>query len=163
MIQKDYIMRMIEQLGKILAKVMLNKTEKNYEEAKINIESAIENLLGINSQLLLSISNQNIAELLGMSKDNSIGSMKCIIAARLIKELADIHHAQLENINVISELQKALTLYLDGIINMGYCEIKMDEYYSDINEIIRKLGINIKEETKHKLDEYYKLMKTKNG
>jgi hypothetical protein len=29
MIQKDYIMRMIEQMGKILAKVLLNKEEGN--------------------------------------------------------------------------------------------------------------------------------------
>jgi hypothetical protein len=36
MFQKDYILRMIEQLGKFLAKVIINKNAGNYEEAKIN-------------------------------------------------------------------------------------------------------------------------------
>jgi hypothetical protein len=162
MIQKDYIMRIIEQLAKVLAKVMLNKNEKNYEEAISNVENAFNTILGVNSQLLFSISEENLTGLFGISRDKSIGSIKCIVAARLVKELADVHEmTQKENINAISEYQKALNLYLDGLLNLGYHEIDLNEYYSDVHKLTNKLGTSVEETTKQKLIEYDEMVRRK--
>jgi hypothetical protein len=112
--------------------------------------------------LLLTISEQNLTELLGVSKDKSIGSMKCLVAARLINELADVHEMiQNENIIVISEYQKALNLYLDGLLNLGYHEIDINEYYSDVNKLTNNLGTSLKVTTKQKLIEYNEMVKRK--
>jgi hypothetical protein len=164
MFQKDYILRIIEQLGSVLAKVIINKNAGNYKEAEMNIENAFKNILGFDSRLLSSISNKNINDLLGINKDKSIGSMKCLVAARLLKELADIQEiSDKGNQNIISEYQTALNLYLEGLLNLNTCEIKFNEYNSEITEIVAKLGNVIKEETKHKLTKYYELLKTKNS
>lgn len=48
MIQKDYIMRMIEQLTKVLAKVIFNKKEENYKVASIAVDDAFNTILGLN-------------------------------------------------------------------------------------------------------------------
>lgn len=93
MIRKDYIMRMIQQLSNFIAKIITNKNAQNYDEALRNIDSAFENILGLNFNLLDTLSADDIAGLLGISKDKSTGSMKCIVAARLLKEKAEVQKA----------------------------------------------------------------------
>lgn len=54
MIQKDYIMRMIEQMAKALVKILLNKEAGHQEEAIKEVENAFMKTIGIDSVLLFS-------------------------------------------------------------------------------------------------------------
>ncbi len=152
MIQKDYIMRMIEQLSKFLAKVLFKKNEGNHEEALSIIESAVENMFGLSLELFNTLSAKDIAELLGISKDKSTGGMKCIVAARLLKEKAEIHELEGKDYSfTISCYQKALSLYLQGMLSIGYTELDLTNYYADINQIANKLGSSIPNDLMHKM------------
>ena len=93
MIREDYIMRMIEQLVRVLAKILLNKETGNYQEAKNNIETAFKNILGLDYNLVKVLSAQDIISLLKISKDDAMLSIKCIIMAKLLKERADIENS----------------------------------------------------------------------
>jgi hypothetical protein len=80
MIQKDYIMRMIEQMTKILARVLINREEGRREEALQEIENAFGKTVGIDPLLLDTLPIENIAEMFGILNDDSTGSVKCLVA-----------------------------------------------------------------------------------
>jgi hypothetical protein len=163
MIQKDYIMRIIEQLGKILAKVLINKNEGETEEALSTIDTAFKNILGLDSQLFDTLSDAFIAEVLGISKDKSTASMKCIVAARLLKEKADILK-QMANSNqaALSYYQKALRLYRQGMLNIGYNELDLTSYYADIKQITDQLGNSIPNDLLYQMKNVYKQFEAHN-
>jgi hypothetical protein len=59
MIQKDYIMRMIEQLSVVLMKILFNKEIKNYAQALFEIDSAYKNLLGFDPNHIKNMTEDN--------------------------------------------------------------------------------------------------------
>ncbi|MBD3346713.1 MAG: hypothetical protein GF401_16785 [Chitinivibrionales bacterium] len=144
MIQKDYILRMIEQLGKVLARVLLKKNAQKHEEATLDIEKASGAILGIDFSLLDTLSSPAIAELLGISIAPSTGSMKCLIAGRLLKEKADILKLSgKDSASTIQYYQKSLYLYLKGMPTMGYTELDTTEWRNDIRILADILGDSI--------------------
>jgi hypothetical protein len=157
MIQKDYIMRMIEQLAHFLSRILLQKDAGNHKEALISIESALETTLGLDSKLLDAISAKDISELLGISSDPPTGSMKCIVAARLCKEKAEVlKHTETDDSVSLLYYQKALYLYLQGVLNIGYTELDMTGYHADIRQIADTLGKSISNDLLFKMFSLYK-------
>lgn len=157
MIRKDFIMRMIQQLSNFIVKITTNKNAENYDEALRNIDSAFENILGLNFNLLDTLSADDIAELLGVSKDRSTGSMKCIVAARLLKEKAEVQkHIEKDDSLAMFYYQKALGLYLNGILTIENTELDITAYYNDIKQIADKLGSSISGDLMFKIFTLYK-------
>jgi len=158
MIQKDYIMRMMRQLAEFLAKVLFNKKAGNHEAAVVIIKSACAGILGIDFELLEALSAPDIAELLGISKDKSTGSMKCIIAARLLKEKAEIQRlAEKDDSVAVPYYRKALNLYLQGILTIRHTGVDMTGYYADINQIADALGKSIPDDLMFEIFSVYRL------
>lgn len=158
MIQKDYILRIIEQMGKMLAKVLLNKEQGNNEEAIKEIDNSFGTITGVDAHLIESLSHDSIAELFGISKDTAAGSMKCIITGKLLREKADL----LKNIRPeesIEMLHRALYLYLKGLSNIGYTEIDMTGYKNDLKTIENDLNGLLSTEEQFLLLEFYRTSK----
>ncbi len=149
MLQKDYIIRIVEQIAKVIAKVIFNKSVDNIDEAKRDIEKASENALGVNLQLLLSIPESNMVDLFGLSKDKETGSVKCIMAARLLKCYADLHES--ENKLQTDLYTKSLNYYLYGLLNIGDSTINKNEIFNEMNEISAKPEIVISKDIELKL------------
>jgi hypothetical protein len=157
MIRKDFVMRMIQQLSNFIAKIITNKNAQNYDEALRNIDSAFENILGLNFNLLDTLSADDIAELLGISKDKPMGSMKCIVAARLLKEKADVQKASEKNDSYTQfYYQKALSLYLHGMLNIEHTELDITTYFTDIEYIEDRLDSSLSAELTYKLFCFYR-------
>jgi hypothetical protein len=158
MIQKDYIMRIIEQMGKILAKVLLDKEEGKQEEAIKEIDNSFGTLIGIDALLLKTLSYENVAELFGISKDKSTASMKCIIAAKLLREKSELlKDVQAEE--SIENLHKALGLYLKGLLNIGYTEIDMTGFINDVKMLENDLKGKLSTDEYYLLFEFYRDIK----
>ena len=156
MIREDYIMRMIEQLVKVLTKILLNKETRDYQEAINNIENAFKNILGLDYNLLKVLSAQDIISLLKISKDDATLNIKCIVIAKLLKERAEIENLSgSKNFNYVYDYQRVLSLYLQGILNNKNKDIDLRDYYSDVKEIAEKLGDNISEDLKFNLNKFY--------
>lgn len=80
----------------------------------------------------------DIAEILGILKDKSSGSMKCILAARLLKERAELLSNSKDD-KSLEYYHKALGLYLRGLLNIGYTEIDLTDYIADVKTIHKTL------------------------
>lgn len=129
---------MIEQMAKALAKILFNKEAGHQEEALKEIENTLDKTVGIDSVLLDTFSIDDIAEILGISKDKSSGSMKCILAARLLKVKAELL-SNADDDTSLKYYHKALGLYLRGLLNIGYTEIDLTDYITDVKTIHNKL------------------------
>lgn len=157
MIRQDYIMRMIEQLARVLAKVFFNKQQGNYKEAVENIENAFNTLIGFNYKMISVMSIEDIISLLSMSKESA--SVKCIITAKLFKERTEIKELSNNNQEEIAEgYQKSLILFIEGLINdEDPSANEFSGYYSDIEIVIKKIGNNLPIDLRFKLFKYYEL------
>ncbi len=88
MIHRDYIMRMIEQLNKVLAKILSNKELKQYDNALVEIQTAGEIFLGFKWKMIKQLSDVDIISLLKIGGELNVG--KAFVTASLLKEEADI-------------------------------------------------------------------------
>ena len=82
MILQDYIMRMIAQLVKVLAKILFNKETGDFRAADKEIESAFLNITGLDYFLLKTLSDTDIISLLNVSKENSTAPIKCLMIGK---------------------------------------------------------------------------------
>lgn len=159
MIRQDYIMRMIEQLIKVLSKILFNKETGNYQEAINNIDNAFSNILGLDYNLINTLSVKDIISLLRISKDDVRVSVKCIIIAKLLKERAEIENlSDKENLNSVYAYQKSLGLYLEGILNNKSMDISLSDYYLDVKEIVKIIADEIPQEIRFRLFKFYELL-----
>ena len=156
MIQQDYIMRMIEQLVQVLAKLLFNKEAKNYNGALNDIDIASKTIVGLDFKLLEELSAKDIKSLLALKKDDSTVNIKLIIIAKLIKEKTEILKlTSPDNPKIIPNYQKAISLYLEGILNNKNTEIDLSRFYQDIEEIENILKDEINTEIRFNLFKFY--------
>ena len=159
MIRQDYIMRMIEQMVKVLAKILFNKEAGNYNAAVSDIDAAFNSITGLDYHMINDLSANDIISILRMSKDDATVSIKCIVIAKLLKEKTDIAKLNSdENSRLVYNYQKSISLYLEGILNNKNVEIDLSEYYSDVKEIVKIIEDEIPPETRYGLFKFYELI-----
>ncbi len=135
MFQKDYILRMIEQFVKVIAKVLFNKESKNYGTALEEIQENYLTVFGIDKELILASSAEDIISLLklrGGAKPEVI-----LMLAEFLKEEANLHkevnqlqHEEIDKINC-----KALSLFYEVVLNDSKYQTK--EHYEKIDSLIK--------------------------
>lgn len=137
MIERDYIMRMIQMLTGALAKVMFRKNLHQYEEALDEIDEASEHLIGMKWTFLRSFSDEQLAELFGSSDRKD----KLIVAAELLRAESEILFEQWKQEEACSSGMKAVSLFARLIIEeKGYLDVmQADKFISLL----------------HRLDEYH--------
>lgn len=123
MLHRDYIMRMIEQLNKVLAKILLNKDLKQYDDAILEIQKSGEKFLGFNWKMIEQLSDQDIVDLLKIGGELNIG--KTIAAASLIKEEADILEALGKKDESWRAYLKAFSLFVEILMIETTDDIKV--------------------------------------
>jgi hypothetical protein len=158
MIFQDYIMRLIEQLVKVLAKILFNKRTGNYNAALESIDNALNTLVGLDHKLIDELGANDIKSLLDYANEKPIVNIKCIVAAKLIKEKSDLLKlSKTGDLILIPNYQKALNLILEGIINGKNAEIDLTNFYQDVKELAGLLGDEINPEIRFKLFKFYEL------
>ena len=163
MIKQDYIMRLIEQFIKALAKILLNKKADNYRDALQNIDKAYSGILGLDSKLIDISSAEDIISLLKLPGDSTALSIKYIVAAKLIKEKAEINSLlNSDSLNLKFEYQKSLSLFLEGYLSNKDEDFKLEDYYKDVEELADKLTYRLSLDVKSKLLKFYKMKEDKN-
>ena len=149
---------MIEQLVKVLAKILFNKRAGNYNDALESINNALNTLVGLDYKLIDELEANDIKSLLDYANEKPIVNIKCIVAAKLIKEKSDLLKlTKTEESKLIPNYQKAINLILEGILDNKNTEIDLSNYYQDVYEIAGLLGNEISPETRFKLFKFYEL------
>jgi len=138
MFQKDYIMRLIEQLSNILIKIIFNRETGNYAQALKELDLAYRNLLGADPIKLDNMTELELIE--NFQNEDECDSEKLIVIAELMREHAII--SEIENgmdLYTFRKFLKSLTAYLFAL----QCDVSFqrDEYHNKIGNLINKLKL----------------------
>ncbi len=155
MVNKDYIMRLIEQLSQAIAKILFNVENKNYEAAINEINLSYKGLTGLDPSLVNSLSDQEI--IFFLTKGRTADSEKYLVIARLLRAEAELNEITKKDFNdALEKYQKSLSLYLEFFLN----NIDATKNYSSHIEFIlaRIKSYTLPLHIKYKLFRYYELI-----
>jgi hypothetical protein len=111
MIERDYFMRMINILTRMIARILLLKNRMEFPEALQDIKTTSKTLLGVDEDLLRRLSPAQIMQLFG--SDLTVAVPKSYVAAILFKEEAEIRALMGEEDEPARLYLRSLTLLLD--------------------------------------------------
>jgi tetratricopeptide (TPR) repeat protein len=155
MIQRDYIMRMIEQLAIVLKKILHLKQEGKIDEAETEISNIGKTLLGLDIDFLNKFNTAGIIDFL--TRSNSFDTGKCIIIAELLKEKGELHDIRKELNESYQCYQKSLDLYLE-VLNK-FTEYRQNDFFKKITFLTDKLiEYEMPARLQYKLMQYYEMI-----
>ncbi len=131
MIQRDYIMRMVQQFVAALLRVINLRIEGQVEQANEAIEQAYRSALGCGSEFIESLSGD---EMLSMMRSGIFSPEQVLIAARLIEE-----QAAGEESDSGDRLSKSLHLYLGVFAGPG--SKILAEYAERIDPLVGRIPV----------------------
>lgn len=130
MIQRDYILRMLEQATKVIIRLLKLKDEEQYEAALQTLSDGIDELFGIDGNMLRRVDAETAAYLLGQWQ-------KVKTFARLTREEAGIFEALGREGQAIQLQRRAAVLYLEALRLKGSSD---EESLQVLREIIALQG-----------------------
>lgn len=117
MIERDYLMRMIDVLVRVLARVVFHKEAYEYPQALAEIDNACKSLVGMGSSLLRNFADTQLIEM--FERDPETSGPKCYILGILLSEEADILRAQGIQDESLMQYMKSLSLLLTALLDIG--------------------------------------------
>jgi len=152
MIHRDYIMRLIEQMVAVLARVLFNKEIRNYDQALQEIDNALKEMFGWGTDFTTTLSAGDLLAHL----ENVEGQYweKCLVAAELINEEAQVFALKNGHSPMITDLYyKAFTFYFNAVQNAG--DYPIGPYKYKLEQLAGLLAQEDLPEHKIRLCEYY--------
>lgn len=113
MINRDYILRMIEQLSRFLAKALLLKDGKEYIESIAEVKKAGKMFLGLNPEAMDALSDKDLLHLWRVADD--LDAEKCALAAQIFKVEGEIYEDQGDDDKASESYFKSLSLLTETI------------------------------------------------
>lgn len=105
MLKKDYFQRIIEELGKTLAKILELRKQDDLEEAQELIEEVYEGYFQFNSEYVLA--KQDTALLPALLEENNLHEEHIKVIAELLIQEGEIHYQWDELLHSQNCLRKA--------------------------------------------------------
>jgi len=106
MIERDYIMRMIQQLANALARIMGARKQEKYDEVQKIIDDAYGEILGLSQTLVGVMNAESLTQLLGDGD-------KIKVLARLLKEEGELCELRDDPAQATIKYEKSFALYLE--------------------------------------------------
>lgn len=145
MIERDYIMRMIQMLTTALVKVLLQRDLKQYDSALMEIDELGERFLGMKWKFLRSLSDRQLIELLCHESQHD----KMLAAAELLREESEILNDQGKAEESIAQGMKAFSLFAELIINeKGFLKVMSVEKFASLLKRIEEYELPMSMEQK---------------
>ena len=155
MIERDYIMRMIQMLVEALLRIFFFKEKKDYPKALNEIQNASKTLIGVEIDVIRRLSDVQMIDLLTMVK--YFGSMKCYLAGVLLKEEGEIFELQEKSAESIDARTKSLSLLTEAALGKG--ALLTSEHASAADAVAEKLDrATLPVHIHKKLFHYYELV-----
>jgi len=117
MIERDYIMRMINMMIAMLVRMIGYKNKKEYPEALLDIQATGKTLLGIDRTLVDHFSVSQLMQLFG--SDLSVAVPKSYVLGVLLKEEAEIRELMADTIAAEDIYRKSLSLLIETYLSSG--------------------------------------------
>jgi len=156
MFSDDYILRIIRQATAVFARIIGLKRAEQYHEALQVIDQTLEQLLGLDAEMIRLLDDESLYTLL--TKNEGLDLEKLEFVADLFKEEGDIHKLQNQIDESITCYIRSLNYYLIiGINSESSPPIKLSQ---KIDELLHKLEpYAIEEQTLLNLYSYYESTK----
>ncbi len=113
MINRDYILRMIEQLSRALSRALLLKDAKEYIEAVTEIKKAGKLFLGLSPDAMDRLSDQDLLRLWRVGDD--LDAERCALAAQLFKVEGQIYEDRGDEDGATTSYMKSLSMLTETI------------------------------------------------
>jgi hypothetical protein len=155
MINKDYILRMAERMGRALAIVLGLRQANRYEEALIYIDDLFLQTAGLTSSFINSVPEQTLLQMLSPLGELNID--KCLWVAALLKAEGEIYEEQGHMHESYYRYVKSLRLFLE--VQLHERTLITSHFYVDTEELLHKLEeYELPNSIKSKLFPYYELV-----
>lgn len=135
MFENDFIMRMVRQLIQMVIRIFEKIEAKNIDEARLDMQAACKQYLGLDLDSLLDLSNQDLINI--FSKDRKLDSEKSYIIAQMLFFEANIRDTK----NDISSGEfyiRSLEMFLMSL--PGIDEALKSDAEARIDRILSKTG-----------------------
>ncbi|MHB8595373.1 MAG: DUF6483 family protein [Ktedonobacteraceae bacterium] len=155
MINKDFILRMVERFGRELS-ILLHLRERNqFDEALIHIDDLYLNSLGLTIGFVNSISEEVLFTLI--SPLGALDSEKCLWVAMLLNIEGDIYDDQDKNDEAFYRYVKSLYFYIEVVLHTP--NLDSLDVVNEIENLLNKLEeYELPLKTKSQLFRYYERM-----
>lgn len=154
MFQRDYILRMIEQLARVLAKLLLHVEKRDFRAVEEEIDHAYKNLVGLDRNTIHSLSGDSLIDLLNIGFDFKAG--KSLVIAKLLMQEANLMKLKGYSQEEIEPIfTKSLQLLLEALLNEPFL---LKDYSGDVNSMLTANEVfEISPSLKYKLFQYMEL------
>jgi tetratricopeptide (TPR) repeat protein len=154
MINKDYILRIAERIGRTLAIILRLREEDKNEEALIYIDDILLHTVGLTSRFINSLSDELLLQ--ALSPLGTLSIDKCLWVATLLKAEGDIYRAKDNATESYYRYLKALNLFLE--VQLHQRTLSQSYFYVEIDELLQLLSeYELPARTRRKLIAYYEL------
>lgn len=130
MIRRDYILRLIEQFFEIVRRIVNYRAEQRFSEALTLVRQGYKSFLGADAEF---VDRHSAAELLDMMSSGLMNAEQLMMAAKLLKEEAEL----LELLEVPEEARsrrlKSLSLFLEVFYGPG-CD-RLGMFFDDVEPL----------------------------
>lgn len=134
--QKDYIMRIVEQFAQAILGIISRRQAGQYQEARKQIHTTARHLLRMKIDSLHFLS---LAQVLDLFRDftNRLDTEKCVLCADLLRQLACVEEA--ENHKEIAQRLKVYSLYLYTTALPEESQFQTLQYFENVKALSKEL------------------------
>jgi tetratricopeptide (TPR) repeat protein len=136
MMEKDYILRLIQQFSRVLLQILHLREIKDYEGALTYIDDVFKQTLGFGSDLINSVPDKTLLAML--TSFDILDSEKCLLVAHLLKAEGDIYVDQGDFDTSYYRYLKSLHLFL-AVLLLSNSDITDPDIFLEIEELLNKL------------------------
>ena len=135
MAQRDYILRMFEEMSRALAQIVYHRQIKDYLAAHDLIDEQLRQTLGMGSGFIHSLSDETLLAML--TTLDTLNIEKCWLVATLLKADGDLYEDEGDEDKRYYSYLKACNLFLEALHEQH--PNKEIEKAPEIEELIKKL------------------------
>jgi len=152
MLTKDYIMRMIDTLVKVMERLLRLKEIKDYNGALDEIDKVTKELFGFDRKFINNLSDAQLVKM--VSTSDVLIAPNCYLLGVLFKEEAEIFKLQKQDEMSTELYERSLNLFVEGLRNSS-AEIEQDHLIkvNSVVEILENESITV--DTEKSLLFYY--------
>lgn len=151
MFQKDYIMRMIEQLATAIAVLLGSKSKTRIEECHQMLDGSLYDLTGMREETLLKLDHKDLISIICGSKQ--INTKKCFALAEMLKLKADV--SKDDPARSFDLYLKSFNIFVEVTLERSTVDNNNDQTINEIIDLIKRY--EIPKESKQLLFRYYEL------
>ncbi|MDR3542073.1 MAG: DUF6483 family protein [Desulfosporosinus sp.] len=154
--EKDYFMKMINELTTAIGRIMGLKAENKIEESQEVLNQALKHFNDLSMEVIEALPYEILIHKISGSRQ--INTEKYLMLGELLIQQADIYETKGENARAKNLHLKSMNILIKALLNDD--NLALEQNQSKVDELIEKIGwFNVTNESKLLLFQYYELTK----